>query len=223
MGEIIEEISKSVKKKDHDMKMDGSAVYLADMKLPGMLYGAMVRSNIACGKILSITLPDLPEGCYAIQGKDVPGENALKVIGSEQPVFADTFVRYIGEGILMIAAPTKAQAKQLAARVRVAYEEEKAVLSLEEATETAASYHYTKGNPDQVFEGAAEIIEETFETGYQEQAYIEPQSAIGIYENGKSIVYASMQCPYYVRDAVKQTMGVENEQVQIIQTVTGGG
>ena len=83
--------------------------------------------------------------------------------------------------------------------------------------------HYTKGNPDQVFEGAAEIIEETFETGYQEQAYIEPQSAIGIYENGKSIVYASMQCPYYVRDAVKQTMGVENEQVQIIQTVTGGG
>lgn len=219
----MRDISESVKKKDHDEKTSGQAIYIADMKLDGMLYGAIVRSTIAYGKIKNINIPKMKDGYTVVEGKDVPGENLLKVITSEQPIFTDDIVRYIGEGILMITGPNKDEVQNYVEQVEIEYEEFEPVLTIDKATEKAAAYHYTKGNPKESFQKAARVIEETFYTGYQEQAYLEPQGAIGLYENGKSIVYGSMQCPYYVKNAVMQAMGLEENKVQIIQAVTGGG
>lgn len=219
----MKDISKSVKKKDHDEKMNGSAIYIADMKFDGMIYGVMVRSTISYGRIKNINLPEMKKEYSVIGAKDVPGKNTLKVITSEQPIFADDIVRYIGEGILMITGPDKRQVQKYVNQVEVEYEEFEPVLTIETATETAASYHYTKGNPDESFKTAARVIEETFYTGYQEQAYLEPQGAIGMYNNGKITIYGSMQCPYYVKSAVMETMGLGEDKVQIIQAVTGGG
>lgn len=219
----MRDISESVKKKDHDEKMSGQAIYIADMKFDGMLYGVIVRSTISYGKIKNIIIPKMKEGYEVVEGKDVPGENLLRVITSEQPIFTDDIVRYIGEGILMITGPDKKQVENYAKQVEIEYEEYEGILKIHKATEKAASYHYTKGNPKESFNKAARVIEETFYTGYQEQAYLEPQGAIGIYDNGKSIIYGSMQCPYYVKNAVMQTMGLDEDKVQIIQAVTGGG
>lgn len=219
----MRDISESVKKKDHDEKMSGQAIYIADMKFDGMLYGVIVRSTISYGKIKNIIIPKMKEGYEVVEGKDVPGENLLRIITSEQPIFTDDIVRYIGEGILMITGPDKKQVENYAKQVEIEYEEYEGILKIHKATEKAASYHYTKGNPKESFNKAARVIEETFYTGYQEQAYLEPQGAIGIYDNGKSIIYGSMQCPYYVKNAVMQTMGLDEDKVQIIQAVTGGG
>lgn len=219
----MRDISESVKKKDHDEKMSGQAIYIADMKFDGMLYGFIVRSAISYGKIKKIIIPKMKDGYEVVEGKDVPGENLLRVITSEHPIFTDDIVRYIGEGILMITGPCKEQVQNYSKQVEIEYEEFEGVLKIDKATEKAAAYHYTKGNPKESFHKAARVIEETFYTGYQEQAYLEPQGAIGIYENGKSIIYGSMQCPYYIKNAVMQTMGLEEDKVQIIQAVTGGG
>lgn len=219
----MKDISEPVKKKDHDEKMSGRAIYIADMKFDDMLYGVMVRSTISYGRIKNIELPEMKDGYYIIKGDDVPGENLLKVITSEQPIFADKVVRYIGEGILMIAGPDKNMAQKYAHEVKVEYDVLKPILSIENATESAAAYHYIKGNPEESFKEAAKIIEETFYTGYQEQAYLEPQGAIGIFKNGKATIYGSMQCPYYVKNAVMSAMNLEEDKVQIVQAVTGGG
>ncbi len=219
----MQDISESVVKKDHSIKMSGKAEYIADMKFDGMLYSKIVRSTVPYAKIKNIKLPKLPEGYYAVDADDIPGENVLKVVTSEQPIFAKDIVRYIGEAILLLAGPEKEVLETLARQVEITYEEMTPVLSIEDATESAASYHYVKGDLEKAFKEANELIEETFYVGYQEQAYIEPQGAVGIYEDGKSIVYGSMQCPYYVKDAVKQTMGLDDDHVQIIQSTTGGG
>lgn len=219
----MRDISESVKKKDHDEKMSGQAIYIADMKFDGMLYGVIVRSTISYGKIKKITIPKMKDGYEVIESKDVPGKNLLRVITSEQPIFTDNIVRYIGEGILMITGPNKKQVENYSKQVVIEYDEFEGVLKIDKATEKAASYHYTKGNPKEIFDKATRVIEETFYTGYQEQAYLEPQGVIGIYENGKSIIYGSMQCPYYIKNAVMETMGVNEDKVQIIQAVTGGG
>jgi len=219
----MEDISCSVRKKDHVIKMNGTAEYVADKKVQGMLYASLVRSSIAYGKIKSIQLPELPEGYYSVQAKDIPGANHLKVITEEQPIFADEEVRYVGEAILLIAGPDKEKARELAERVMVTYEEKIPVLSLQEATQASSAYHYKKGNPEQAFAMAKEVIEETFFTDYQEQAYIEPQGCIGIYQNGKITIYGSLQCPYYVKSAVMEAMDLDEEHVQVVQTVTGGG
>lgn len=222
---MTKDISKSVEKKDHKMKMSGKAEYIADMKFADMLYGGIVRSSIAHGMVKEIRLPKLPDGYFCIDASDIPGENHLKVITSEQPVFADQEVKYIGEAIMMLAGPDKKQVEELVKQVEIIYEEKEAVLSLEAATQAAVSYAYHKGDVKKAFAEAEQIIEETFYTGYQEQAYIEPQGVVGVYdkEKKKITVYGSMQCPYYIRDAVMQTMNLDAEHVQIVQAVTGGG
>lgn len=220
----MKDISESVVKKDHSEKMSGKALYLMDMKFDNMIYGKMVRSSISYGKILSIKIPQLPDGYYSIGADDVPGMNLLKVVTSEQPIFAGETVRFLGEGIMMIAGPDEKIAADLASKVKVEYEEYKPVFDVDESTENAAHYHYTKGqNFDEVAATAEKVVEETFYTGYQEQAYLEPQSAVGIWKDGKSVVVGSMQCPYYVKNAVMQTMGLDENHVQIIQSTTGGG
>ena len=218
------DISTPVVKKDHEVKMSGKAEYIADHPFPGEIWGTMVRSTVSFGKILDVKLPDLPEGYTAVTADDVPGENLLKVVTSEQPVFAGDTVRFLGEGILMITGPDLTEVKRLAAETEVTYEEYEPVLSLDEATDTCAHYHFTKGRAmDEVFAEAAEVIEETFTTGYQEQAYLEPQGAVGVYKDGRAEIFGSMQCPYYVKNACKQTMGLDDDHVRIVQMTTGGG
>ncbi len=218
----MDDISISVKKKDHDIKASGKAVYIADMKFEDMLYGVLVRSTVSCGEILQVECPVLPAGYFYIDAKDVPAKNGLKVLTSEQPVFAEKQVKYTGEAIAMIAGPDPGITSDLAARVKVTYKAGKPVLTIEDAKENIAEYHYTKGDPEKAFMEASSVYEETFSTSYQEQAYLEPQGAVGLWENGKITVYGSMQCPYYVKNAVMFTMGLDEDHVRIVQTVTGG-
>lgn len=216
-------ISSPVEKKDHKIKMGGTAAYIADMKFADMLYSKIVRSEAAFATVKEIQLPELPEGYCSVGAEDVPGDLLLRVITSEQPIFAGYEVRFIGEPVLMLVGPDKGMLAALAKQVNIVYEEKTPVLSIDEATESAASYHYEKGDPALAFADADEIIEETFYTGYQEQAYIEPQGAIGIFQDGKATVYGSMQCPYYIKNAVMQAMDLDESHVQIVQAVTGGG
>lgn len=216
-------ISQPIRKKDHTEKMNGEARYIADYHLDRMLYAKILRSAKPCARIKEIKIPELEEGYSIIDYKDVPGANVLRVTNSEQPVFAEQEVKFIGEAILMVVGKEEAKVNQLVASIEVIYEMKTPTLSIEDATEIGAEYSYSKGNPEKAFSEAARIIEETFYTGYQEQAYIEPQGVIACYENGKATIYGSMQCPYYVKDAVALALGFEGDRVQIIQATTGGG
>lgn len=216
-------ISSPVTKKDHTEKMNGSAVYIADMPADNLLHGKMLRSEKAYAKIKAIRLPPLEEGYFVVDYRDVPGVNLLKVVSSEQPLFAEGQVCFAGEAILMIAGPDEKKVNQLVRQTKVEYEEQKPVLTMDEACENAAEYAYHKGDPDSAFKEAASVFEAVYETGYQEQAYIEPQGVIGVYEEGRATLYGSMQCPYYVKDAVMLCMGLGENAVRIVQTTTGGG
>ncbi len=219
----MHEISHSVTKKDHREKMNGGAGYIADLKFDGMLYAKILRSEKPCAVIKEIRIPELEEGYYVIDYRDIKGSNLLKVVTSEQPVFAENRVNFIGEAILLVAGEEESRVKEIVRSVEVIYKEETPVLTLEESEVFTHEYEYKKGKPEEAFRQAVKVMEETFHTGYQEQAYIEPQGVIGCCQDGKITVYGSMQCPYYVKDAVVQTLGVGQDQVQIIQTTTGGG
>lgn len=216
-------ISRSVTKKDHGEKISGFAKYVDDIHEEGMHFGKMVRSTKPRVKILDIHLPELPEGYYVVKGKDAPAVNRVKVIMDDQPIFAEDEVKYIGEAILMIVGPNQEVVNQLASQVVVDYEELKPVLDLQEATEVAHEYEYSKGDYKSAFENAVTIIEETLECGYRDQAYIEPQGMIAKYSDGKISIHGSMQCPYYVHNAIKHAFGYDDNHVQIVQTTIGGG
>jgi CO/xanthine dehydrogenase Mo-binding subunit len=219
----MSEISKSVTKKDHVEKMSGEAKYIADLVYPDMLYAKIVRSTKPHAKIVKIELPDMEDGYGIVDYKDIPGSNGLKVIKCEQPIFAEDEVRFIGESILMVVGKEYEKVDDYAKKVEVVYKELPGVFSIDESQTSCVDYEYEHGEVEKAFENAAEILEEVFYTGYQEQAYLEPQGAIGMYHDNKMTVIGSMQCPYYVKNAVMYAMGFDENQVQIIQSTTGGG
>lgn len=68
-------ISHSVVKKDHAPKMEGRSVYVCDIDKHGVLCGKMLCSRYARAKLLSVKVPELPDGYYYVDRNDVPGDN----------------------------------------------------------------------------------------------------------------------------------------------------
>jgi CO/xanthine dehydrogenase Mo-binding subunit len=220
-------ISKSVKKVDLEKKCSGKAVYIDDITMPDMLYAITLRSIKAKAIIKKIILPTLPENYTVISEKDIPGETYVKMLKTDWPYFASKQVNYIGEPLLLIVGPDKRIIEELIRETVVEYQDLEPNFSIENDNECIIDYTVNKGDFNDIIskinEEKSESLEETFLTGYQEHVYLEPQGMIGVYENDKVSVYGSMQCPYYVKNALIQAFGWQEEKIRIVQTVTGGG
>ena len=219
----MEAISASVKKKDHDAKVSGRALYVDDLTLDGMLTGRLLHSTKAKARLREIIVPELPEGYMIIDRNDIPGENRVHIVLDDTPVFAEETVEYVGDPILMVAGPDPKVVDSLLSRITVVYEELTPILDVRGSDTVFFNYNYAKGDVDSAFSEADQVYEETFETGYQEQAYLETQGMLAYPEGDGITVRGSIQCPYYVHTAVAKAMGYDCDHVRVIQEVTGGG
>ncbi len=227
-------ISVPVNKTDNNEKINGTACYIDDMRLPGMLYAKTLRSDRARARIKAVNIPQMPDGYYIVDRNDVPGLNRVKIILDDQPFFAEDTVNYIGQPILLAVGPDKQTILDIISGIKVEYEDIPPILTMEQAEGASlapiyegkndfADYSYSKGDAQQCFKNAAKIIEAEYTTGYQEQLYLEPQGMIAEYKDGKVTVFGSMQCPYYVKNAVMQGFGWSADNVRIVQNTVGGG
>lgn len=219
----MESISRSVKKKDHDPKISGQALFVDDLVMEGMLYGRLLRSTKAKAVILDIVIPELLEGYYVVDKNDVTGINQVHIVLDDTPVYADKVVEFIGDPILMVVGPQLKEVNRILKEIIVVYEEQEPVLHMLESDTIFFNYTYEKGNIDMAEKEADLILTETFQTGYQEQAYLETQGIIAYPHEGRMTVRGSIQCPYYVHGAVVKALGYNASDVQVIQDVTGGG
>ena len=224
----MKEISRSIKKKDHDNKIEGRSVYVDDYPLTAsgkrILCGKLIHAAYAKARVLSVTLPPLPEGYTYVDRNDVPGDNNVNIVLDDTPVFCRETVEYIGEPIGMLVGPEEAVVDELLAGVKVEYEELEPMLDLRNGTEAFFDYHFGHGDVDRAFAEADKVYEEEFLTGYQDQTYLEPQGMMAEpEEDGRMFVHGSLQCPYYVHGAVARALGTGPEGVHILQDVTGGG
>lgn len=225
-------IGNRVDRPDGPDKTSGRAAYIADIRFPDMLHARTVRSERARARILDIALPELPEGYTAVDRHDVPGTNRIKMLETDWPFFAEDTVNHIGEPILLLAGPDRAVLNRLVHAVRITYEDVEPLFDLEEAASAPnpifgddncfASYSFGRGELDKAFQTAHQIVEGTYRSGYHEQAYMEPQGMIGTFENGRVTVYGSMQCPYYVKNAMIELTGFTEDRIRVVQTTTGG-
>src|SRR5579864_920772 len=113
-----------VPRKEGADKVTGRAQYIDDITLPGMLYGATVRSHIPRGKIKSITFgPGIPWGEFVIvSAQDIPGKNCIALILDDQPCLADGIVNHPEEPILLLAHPNQHQLWKAVDAVSIEYE-----------------------------------------------------------------------------------------------------
>jgi CO/xanthine dehydrogenase Mo-binding subunit len=230
----MQNISDPVKRFDFNEKIDGSAKYCADIKYDDMLYARTLRSERARANIISIEIPLLPIGYYIVDHHDIPGRNIVPIVYEDQPFFAVDTVNYIGEPILLVIGPDKSAILEIIKGIQVKYEDLVPIQSIDEAIQRKddfifgeqpcfAEYEYTKGDLDTAIGKAKLVVEDEFRTGYQEHAYMETQGVVGFYTDQRVTVYGSMQCPYYIKEALLQASGWPEDRVRVVQLPTGGG
>src|SRR6058998_1376782 len=88
---------------------------------------------------------------------------------------------------------------------------------------TFKSYLLKKGDVDRVWSTADYIVEGEYQTGAQEQLYIENNGVIAIGNAREGLtVRGSMQCPFYLVHALALVFNLPAEKCRVIQTETGG-
>jgi CO/xanthine dehydrogenase Mo-binding subunit len=225
----------SVPRKEGHEKVTGRAQYVDDMTLPGMLYGATVRSQIPRGRIRKIIFgPGIAwDEFVVVTAKDIPGKNVIALIADDQPCLADGVVNHPEEPVLLLAHPDRHLLPQAVAAVSIEYDQLPAVFTMEES-ETPSEiiwgtdnifkkYTVEKGNVDEVWAKADYVVEGEYRTGAQEQLYIENNGMIASFDPEHGItVWGSLQCPYYVHKALMTLCSLKADKVRVVQMETGG-
>jgi CO/xanthine dehydrogenase Mo-binding subunit len=229
-------IGKSIPRKEGRKKVTGQALYVDDLSFPGMLHGVTVRSSIPRGRIKNISFAgEIPWHEFTIvTAKDIPGENYVALILNDQPYLAGEVVNHPEEAIVLLAHHDRYLLEEARRHVSIEYEELPAVFSLQDSLaqkeiiwgedNVFKKFLVDKGNVDEAWSKADFIVEGEYETGAQEQLYIETNGAIALANAADGVtVWGSMQCPYYVHKALIKLFGLPEEKVRVIQTETGGG
>ncbi len=128
-------IGKSVPRKEGREKVTGRAKYVDDIKFPGMLHGATVRSAAARGKILGIHFdPGIPWNEFTIvTAKDVPAKNCIALLIDDQPCLADEFVNHPEEPVVLLAHSDKYLLEEARRAVRIDVEPLPAIFTIDES------------------------------------------------------------------------------------------
>ena len=236
-------VGTNVPRKEAAAKLLGQAVYTDDLTLPGMLHGATVRSTIARGRITGIEYaPHIPWHEFTIvTAADIPGRNLVPMFLEDQPLLAEARVNHPEEAIVLLAHPDRERLAAAVAGVGVTYEAEPAIFTIAESlrldpvvwghgehSNLFKHFHLEHGEVDQAFAQADFIVEGVYETGAQEQLYIETNGMLATVEKAPDgtlqnvTVRGSIQCPFYVHRALKVAFDLPDEQVRVIQMETGG-
>ena len=229
-------LGKSVPRKEGRKKVTGQALYVDDLCFPDMLHGLTVRSPVARGAITSISFEgSIPwDEFIVVTAKDIPGANYVALLLDDQPYLADAMVNHPEEPILLLAHKDKYLLEEARRNVKIEVEELPAIFSLEDSLNknqiiwgddnVFKKFLVDKGNVDEAWSSADFIVEGQYETGAQEQLYIENNGAIAIANPGEGVtVWGSMQCPYYVHKALIKLFDLPEHKIRVIQTETGGG
>jgi CO/xanthine dehydrogenase Mo-binding subunit len=234
-------VGRSPLRKEGTAKVRGLAQYVDDITMPGMWFGATVRSTIPRGRIQSISFePTVPWHEFTIvSAADIPGENTIVHLTKDHPCLAVTHVNHAEEPILLLAHPNRSLLPAAVAAVHITYEELPAIYTIEDSEKkqqviwgegehanTFKTYLMQKDQkpvPDEVWESADFIVEGEYRTGAQEQLYIENNGVIAEYSETEGVtVRGSMQCPYYLVHALELVFNLPAEKCRVIQTETGG-
>jgi CO/xanthine dehydrogenase Mo-binding subunit len=228
-------VGASVPRKEGVGKVTGRARYVDDLSLPGMIFGATVRSSIARGRILDIQFGEgiAWDEFTIVTAKDIPGRNVVSLIIDDQPCLADGVVNHPEEPILLLAHPNRHALAAAVAAVHIHYESAPSIHTIEQSERREQiiwgtdnvfkSFRMEKGDVDQAWKSAAWIVEGEYSTGAQEQLYIEPNGIIAQGSEAEGLtVWGSMQCPYYIHKAMLALTGLPPDKIRVVQAETGG-
>ncbi len=233
-------------------KVTGRSIYAADIQLPGLLWGKILRSphpharirHIDASKALQVS------GVRAVvTGPEVPNHFIGKSF-RDMPVLCWEVARFVGDRVAAVAAETPDAAEEALSLINVEYDELPAVFDPLEAMqagaprihESLAEYDGTpksglaldvpngltrlawrKGNVEQGFREADLVLEHTFRIPARHQGYIEPHAGmVAIEPDGRIQVWTAAKNPFGIRTQLAKAIGVPEERIRVNVVNVGG-
>ncbi|PZC49536.1 MAG: CO or xanthine dehydrogenase, Mo-binding subunit [Chloroflexi bacterium] len=232
-------------------KVNGRAEYGADVSLPGLLPGAVLRSPHAHARILSIdtSKAEAMAGVRAVvTSADFPPREGDGPQARDN-VLAHDKVLYVGHAVAAVAAVDLHTAEDAVELIEVQYEVLPHVMDVRDAmldgapildatlrtgepdgskgdsaTNVAQHIHYEKGDLAAGFAEADIVIEREYETTMAHQGYIEPQNGTALWGPDDQIrIWTSTQGLFAVRDTVAGMLGLPVKSVKVEPVEIGGG
>jgi len=234
-------IGKRLPRIDGIVKATGEAKYAADLFLPGMLHGKILRSPYPHARILNINTTKatkLPGVRAVVTGKDTLGFKAGGIATKgDEPYLALEKVRFIGDGVAGVAAIDEEIAEEALDLIDVEYEKLPAVTDpLSAMNEGAPLVHdhaarnisfktdLSYGDVDKAFKECDYVRHDRFETAPIRHGFIEPHAALASWDNsGKLTFWGSKQSPYFTYRNMAKALNVPLSRVRVIQPYIGGG
>ncbi len=248
-------IGKPTVRVDGKAKVTGAATFVEDIDFgPNLLYAAVVESPYAYAKINSIDTSAAEQAedvVKVVVGKEFPYRFGLYM--HDRYIFAQDYVRFMGEQVAAVIARTPEAAKRAAKLVKVDYTELTPILKVEDALcdhpnlvhPELKSYehvpwffpqddsniaHFRKirhGDLDKGFEEADQVFEDVYYVPRYAHCAIEIHGAVGKFDHsGRLTVWTSSQSPHTQRHLFAEALkplGITHNDVRVITPYVGGG
>lgn len=244
-------IGKSILRVDAPLKVTGRAYYVDDLKLPRMLHGKVLRSNVPHALIKEIDVSEvykIPEVKAVVTGSEFPYRHGLLI--RDEPFLAQGRVRYIGEAVAAVAATTEEAAQRAVELIRVTYEPLPPIFDPLQAIQPGASliheelssyshsevcqpipnsnicshFKLRKGDVEKAFKEVDYLFENTYMTSFNQHCALEPHAAIAVFDqSGKITVWTGNDGPHRCLREIALSMSIPFSNVRIISAFQGGG
>jgi CO/xanthine dehydrogenase Mo-binding subunit len=240
----------SLPRMDAPGKVSGTAVYASDFALPGMLYGAVLRSREPHARLVRIDVSraaSIPGVRVVITAADVPDVRYGGAV-KDETVFARDRIRFAGQPLAAVAATSLEIATEALAAIDVVLEALPPILDVAAALAPGAPLvhedwtSYTAlpilhrdgnvcnrarivvGDVERGFEEADRIFEHRFTTASVHQGYTEPRAAVAQWDSsGQVTVWSNTQLPFEIQTTLSEILQVSSSKVRVIVPGIGGG
>ncbi len=236
-------VGKDVPRNDAEAKARGTALYTDDLRLPGMLFGRILRSPLAHARIKHIDV-SRAAGLSGVKCV-ITGEDTPKIKYGNWRLFPDTQdeyplavdkVRFIGDEVAAVAAVDADIAEEALGLIQVEYEELPGVFDTDASTREGAPviHDYCPSNISvnrkiqygDIEKGFAEsdyVREDIFDVHAVSHAYLEPCAALAqADQDGRITLWTSTQTPYIVQCLLASTLGMRENDIRVIKPFVGG-
>ncbi len=233
-------IGKPVPMVDGASKVTGKGLYTDDLRIPGMLFSKILRSTYPHAKLLLIDTSraeKIPGVVAVLTGKEVQERYGILPLGHDETALAVDKVRYVGEGVVAVAATSPEIAEEALRAIEVVYEPLPAYLDAltsmknpsvlihdDKPDNIERDYHHHFGNVEEGFARSDYVRSDSYFCPRVTHAAMEPHSTVAQYdENGKLTVWSSTQTPYYLHRTLAKVLEMPMARIRVIKPLVGGG
>jgi xanthine dehydrogenase molybdenum-binding subunit len=224
----------------------GEKPFVDDLRVPGMLHGAMVLTEHPRARVVKIHTEEaagMPGVVRVFTAADVPAFRGTGLNDPDQPVFVaeGETTCCVADFLAMVVADTQFHARQAAARVTVDYEvlepltdpfeAMKPGAPLVHSTETFSPRPsnvlqpvtaFSRGDVEAALANSAHVIEATFQTQPIDIAFLEPEACLAVPQGNGVKVYTDSQGSVYDHQQIAKVLGLDPKDVEIELYASGG-